>query len=253
MKIDKITKNKNGKYKIVFDNKESITTYDDVILNNGILFKKELSSEEINKITNDSNYYDVYNKTIKFISVKMRSEKEIIKFLEKKEITVQEKGQIILKLKEIKLINDEKFAHAYFQDRINLSNDGPDKIKQDLINNDISDSIIEEIYDKLDQATIYEKLDKLIQKKIKINHSKSNFMLKQKIVYDMVNMGYDKTMIIDILEKRLTNNTNIINNEYLKLKHKLSKKFSEEELERKIIQKLQQKGFSFEEIKKINN
>ena len=78
-------------------------------------------------------------------------------------------------------------------------------------------------------------------------------MLKQKIVYDMVNMGYDKTMIIDILEKRLTNNTNIINNEYLKLKHKLSKKFSEEELERKIIQKLQQKGFSFEEIKKINN
>lgn len=253
MKIEKITKNRNGKYKIVFDNKESITTYDDVILDNGILFKKELSSEEINKITNDSNYYDVYNKVIKYISVKMRSEKEIIKFLEKKEIADKEKEQIILKLKEIKLINDEKFAYAYFQDRINLSNDGPYKIKQELINNNISESVIEEIYSKTDQDIIYQKLDKLIQKKIKINHNKSNFMLKQKIVNDMINLGYDKIMIIGILEKRLIDDTNIINNEYLKLKHRLSKKFCDEELERQIIQKLRQKGFSFEEIQNIDN
>ena len=72
------------------------------------------------------------------------------------------------KLKEIKLINDEKFAYAYFQDRINLSNDGPYKIKQELINNNISESVIEEIYSKMDQEIIYQKLDKLIQKKIKI-------------------------------------------------------------------------------------
>jgi len=251
MKIDKITRNKNGKYKIVFDNKESITTYDDVILNNGILFKKELTSEELNKINIDDSYYETYNKTVKFISTKMRSKKEIIKFLEKKEITEDDREKIVLKLTEINLINDERFAKSYFQDRLHLSSDGPYKIKQELKNNDIKDDVIECIYDKLDQKFIYEKLDKLIQKKVKANHNKSNFILKQKIINDMINFGYEKTMILDIIEKRIVNNSDIINNEYRKLKNKLSTKFSDRELEIKIKTKLQQKGFSIEEINSV--
>lgn len=251
MKINKITKNKNGKYKIIFDNKESLTTYDDVILNNGILFKKELTSEEINQINTESNYYDTYNKTIKFISTKMRSLKEIIKFLDKKEASEKDKSKIIKKLKEINLVDDERFANAYFQDRINLSNDGPYKIKQELKNNDIKEEIIENIYSKIDQNIIYEKLDKLISKKIKTNHNKSNFMLKQKIVNDMINLGYEKSMILEILEDSLTFNKNVINNEYQKLRNKLSRKYSDYELERQIKLKLQQKGFSLEEIKSI--
>lgn len=248
MKISKITKNKNGKYKIFFDNKESLTTYDDVILNNGILFKKELTSEEINKLNIESGYYDIYNRTIKFISTKMRSLKEIIKFLDKKEISENDKEKIITKLKEINLINDERFANAYFQDRINLSADGPYKIIQELKNNDIKDEIIENIYSKIDQDIIYEKLDKLIQKRIRINHNKSNFMLKQKIVSDMINLGYEKLMILDILDNRLVNNKQVINNEYYKLKNKLGRKYSDSELDRHIKLKLQQKGFSLEEI-----
>lgn len=251
MKIDKITKNKNGKYKIIFDNKDSLITYDDVILNNGILFKKELTSEELNKINIESNYYDVYNKVIKFISIKMRSLKEIQKFLDKKEIPENDKDKIIKKLKEINLINDEKFANAYFQDRINLSNDGPYKIKQELRNNDIKNDVIEDIYSKIDQSIIYEKLDKLIQKKIKSNRNKSNYMLKQKIVGDMINLGYDKSMILEILENRMDTNNSIINNEYYKLRKKLSRNYSDYELERQIKLKLQQKGFSLEEINGI--
>lgn len=251
MKIDKIIKNKNGKYKILFDNKESLTTYDDVILNSGILFKKQLTMEEFNKIISENNYYDVYNKTLKFISSKMRSLKEVVVFLDKKEVSVQDKERMVIKLKEINLINDERFANAYFQDRINLSNDGPFKIKKELKNNDIKDEVIDEVFSKIDLNMVYEKLDKLIQKKIKSNHNKSNFILKQKIFNDMINLGYDKTMITDIIEKRVKENNTIINKEYNKLKNKLSRKYSDNKLEEQIGLRLYQKGFSSSEINSI--
>ena len=45
----KIKKLKN-KYKIEFDNREPIITYDDIILKYNILYKKELSEELIDKI-----------------------------------------------------------------------------------------------------------------------------------------------------------------------------------------------------------
>ena len=50
MKIEKIKKLSNGKYKIELDNKEKITTYDEVILEENILYKKEIDNELINKI-----------------------------------------------------------------------------------------------------------------------------------------------------------------------------------------------------------
>ena len=251
MKIDKISKNKSGKYKVIFDNNESLTTYDDVILNHGLLFKKDLSSEEINDINIESKYYDFYNKTVKFISVKMRSLKEIVNFLDKNGVEEADKQKIIAKLKEIKLIDDKRYANAYLQDRLILSSDGPHKIKQGLKNNDITDEIIDEVFAQVDNTQVYDKLVKLIQKRIKINHNKSNFMLKQKIMNDMINLGYEKEMIAEILENKIESNNRVINSEYNKLKTKLSQKYSGNELEEQVKIKLRQKGFSLDEINSI--
>ena len=77
MKIEKIIKTNNGKYKVELDNKEKIVTYDDVIINNNLLYKKEINSEILNKINNDTSYYNIYNKVIKYINIRLRSEKEI--------------------------------------------------------------------------------------------------------------------------------------------------------------------------------
>ena len=251
MKIKEIKKNKNGKYKIILDNDEIINTYDDVILNNGLLFHKEIDSELLNKLNTETNYYEIYNKTIKFIEKKLRSKKEIITFLNKNKVGESDKEKIINKLESIKLINDELFANAYSQDRINLSSDGPYKIINDLRKNDISEEMIEKVISKIDEDLIYEKLKKLIVKKIKSNHNKSNYMLKQKIIIDMTNLGYDKEMIIEIIDENKCSNSNIINNEYKKIYTKFSKKYEGIELERLIKNKLIQKGFSSEEIENI--
>lgn len=251
MKIEGVKKTKSGKYKITFDNNETLNTYDDVILNNGLLFNKEVDSDLLDQLNIETSYYDIYNKTIKFISRKLRSEKEVGQFLEKNNVTTSDKKKIIKKLKEIRLINDVFFANAYCQDRINLSNDGPYKIKNELISNDIDENIIDEVMSRVDENLVYEKLTKLIIKKINSNHTKSNYMLKQKIVGDMINLGYSKEMIVEIIDDNLKSNKGVIGNEYKKIYRKLEKKYEGEELERQIRLKLIQKGFSSEDINVI--
>lgn len=251
MKIEEIKKQKNGKYKITFESGELLNTYDDVILNNGLLFHKDVDSLLFNKLNEETKYYDVYNKTIKYIEKKLRSKKEVEVFLDKNQIEINDKKKIIDKLESINLINDKLFANAYFQDRINLSSDGPYKIINELKKNNISDDIILSVEEKIDNAGIYEKLSKLVLKKIRSNRNKSNYMLKQKIIIDMINLGYEKSMIIDIINENIDNNNSVIQNEYKKLFNKLSKKYYDEELNRMIKNKLIQKGFSLEEINKI--
>lgn len=251
MKIEEIKKQKNGKYKITFENGEVLNTYDDVILNNGLLFHKNVDSLLFNKLNEETKYYDIYNKTIKYIEKKLRSKKEIELFLDKNEIGLDDKKKIIAKLESINLVNDRMFANAYFQDRINLSNDGPYKIINELKKNNINEDIIISIEEKIDNDVIYEKLNKLVLKKIRSNHNKSNYMLKQKIIVDMINLGYEKSMIIGIINENMDNSNSVVQNEYKKIFNKLSKKYDGEELDRMIKNKLIQKGFSSEEINKI--
>ena len=82
MKINKIIKIKNNKYKIIIDG-DSIVTYDDVIINNNLLYQKEINKDLYNKLVNDTKFFDIYDKTVKYILKKRRSEKEILEYLRK--------------------------------------------------------------------------------------------------------------------------------------------------------------------------
>src|SRR5699024_2710056 len=127
--------------------------FDEVIINYNLLYKKTIDDELLQKILEENEFYDVYYKTINFISKKLRSEKEIIEFLSKFDV---DKNKIIDKLKSINLINDKNFVKAYIQDRINLSNDGLDKIKNDLIKHNIDINLIMEEINKIDDGLIEE-------------------------------------------------------------------------------------------------
>lgn len=246
MKIDKIKKS-GKKYKIVFEDGTEIKTFDDVIINYNLLYHKEIDDVLLNKILKDNAYYEVYNKVLNLISKKIRSEKEINEFLDKYDV---DKNKIITKLKSINLINDKLFAKAYISDKINLSNEGVDKIKNDLLKHNIDLNIIEEELSKIDEDLIDKKIIKLINKRTK-NSKYTGIKLKYKIVNELINLGYDKYKIIEIYDSLDIKNDNLIVKEYNKLYKQLSKKYSSKELEYKINAKLYNKGFTSEEINNI--
>jgi regulatory protein len=253
MKIDKIKKVRGNKYKLHLSNDEKVTTYDDVIIKNNLLFNSELDSELLNKVETDTQYYKVYNKVINFISTRIRSKKEIENFLDKNDVVEEDKQNILNKLTEIGFINDHNFAKAYINDKIYLSNYGPDKIRKDLLEHSIDINIIDTLLAKVDIDDVKEKITKIIEKKVRSNRKYSNYQLKQKLIFELVNMGYNRDSIIECFDETDIDTNDILVNQLEIIHNKLSKKYSGKDLYFKIREKLYQKGFSGNEVDLLIN
>jgi len=250
MRIDKIVKMKDNKYKIYIDG-ESIITYDNVILENDLLYRKTIDKKLYDKIYIDTNYYDIYNKTAKYILKKIRSEKEVLSFLKRFDISNNDISKIINKLKDINLINDKEYCRAFINDKIYLSKNGINKIKNDLMEQNISIDIIEHELSNIDKSVVDDRLEKLIVKKINSNHKYSNSYLKHKILNDMVSLGYSKENIIEIIDKNLVSDDEIVRKEFDKVYVNLNRKYSGAELNLKLKQRLISKGFKIDVINEL--
>ena len=250
MKIIKYKKIKN-KYRVYLDNEE-VDLYENIILKYNLLLKKEIDSKLLDQIKEDNNKEDAYEKALSYINIKMRSRKEIEKYLLKKEYSSNLIKDTIKRLEDIGLINDDSYIKAYISDKFNLTSDGPNKIKYALTNSGMKENLVEKYINELPDEEIKEKLNRLIDKKIPTIKNCNGNVLKYKLINYFVNIGYSKYMIEDILNTKELNN-NGGEKEYTKLYNKYSKKYSGYELENIIRQKLYQKGFDINEIKKNIN
>ena len=161
--------------------------------------------------------------------------------------------KIIDLLKLNNLINDNLFVKSYIYDKINLSNYGPNKIKRDLLNYNIDDSIINSEIENIDKNLIINKIDKLVNKKINSNNKYSNYILKQKLIIYLIDLGFDKDDIVLVLNNYDFYDDDLIYKNYDKLYKKLSQKYSDKILYQKIKEKLYRMGFSLSQIDKVIN
>ncbi len=249
MQIEKIIK-KNNYYILVLSNGERIKTYEDVIIKNNILYKKSINSKILKKIEEDSKFYKVYNNVLTLINKRFRSEYEIKKYLEKYKVDKKIEEDIITKLKEINLINDYNYAKMYVNDKINLSLDGPYKIRKHLEQNKINSEIINQVINNIDETIIDAHIKKVIEKKVKSSTKYSESVYKQKLILYLVNLGYSKEKA-----KYFTENIKVNTNdkEFERVYSILLKKYTNSELKTNFILKMLAKGYKKDEINKFLN
>ena len=194
MKIIKYEKKGNNTYKIYLENNQTINVYEDVILKNNLLYKKELDQKLLEKISNDNLYEDIYNKCVKYISIRLRSIQEIKEYLRKKEIDESLIEYTIDKLLKNNLLNDEKFTKAFINDKLNFTTMGPYRIEQELKKHKIDSNIIYKYLSDIDNEMIDNKINKQITKLMKTNKKKQN--IRNKIYMNLLSLGYSNEMIL---------------------------------------------------------
>ena len=242
MEIRKFKKVGKNKYKILFDTEE-LTLYEDIILKYELLIKKEISLDDLDKIIKDNNDYDAYNMALNYIEVKMRNRKELYLYLSKKGFEKSLINETISKIEKLGLLDNKAYIKAYINDKVNLTLDGPYKIKKSLIDLDFNENDIDNYLNTFDDKVWKSKIEKLINKKKSIMKNKSYYMFIQKMKNDLYNMGYDSYMIDEKL-KDIKYESNALENDY----KKACKKYDDET---KIINYLLRKGYSYEEIKTL--
>ena len=233
-------------YQVFFDNDFNVDIHEEIILKYGLLIKKEANDKEIDKMLDENKKYIAYNLSIKYLSAKMRSIKEVREYLYKYSFDKDIVDEVIELLLKENYLDDSIYAKAFINDKILLSNDGPNKIRNKLKELGIKEDIIEKsILDFTDEIQI-EKIDKIINKQVKTNRNKSAFALKNKITDYLCNLGYYKSLVIECLNKTsIKEDKDLMKKEYEKIYNKLSKKYSGNELEYKVKQKMYALGFNY--------
>lgn len=241
MKIIKYSKKGSNKYRVYLEDKTSILLHEDVILKNDLLIKKEIN--DIDELLKQNKRYEILDVSIKYISLKTRSIKEVYDYLKKKEYDEVDIDRTINYLIDKNYLNDKIYSRNYIMDRIKLSNDGPLKIINSLEKQNITSDIYTEYLDLFSKELIYSKINKYIDKMIKTN-KKSKYVLKNKIMLNLINLGYDREDINYCLDNSFdvddSKNKEI---EIKKLYNKLKRIYSGEELDRKVREKLFQRGY----------
>jgi len=197
MKIIKYEKKGNDKYRIYLENNIKIDLYEDVIIKNNLLYKQDLNEELLNKIDQDNSKYDLYHRVVKYIGVRLRSEKEIRSYLKKYTDDINLINELIERLDNNQLLNDELFTKAFINDKFKFSSMGPYMIMQELKSHNISDEIIYKYLNNLSDKEINEKMIKQINKIIK--SSKNKDKLKNKIYTSLMRLGYKSEDILRYL------------------------------------------------------
>lgn len=248
MKILKYKKTTKGRYKITFDEADEITLYEDVIINNNLLLKNNIDLQLLEKIIDENKKYEAYDNSLSYIEYKLRTEQEIRDYLEKRGFNNSLIDSTVRRLKDEKLLNDERYVEAFTNDRINLTLWGPYKIKNNLINLGIDENIINEYVDKISNDVWLEKLNKTIDKKIKLMKNKSLNAIKDKLKVDLYDLGFDKEDISYSLSKLEKDDTEAMKKDMKKAYDKLSKKYQGEALKYQIKNYLYKKGYKIDYI-----
>lgn len=244
MQINKFVKKKNDMYNIVLEDGTVLVAHQNLILKYDLLIKKSITNELRNIIEEENLTYIAYNIALKYIANKMRTKKEIKEYLLKKEVDETIANNVIEMLENDSYIKDETYAVAFINDKINLNNDGPNKILRELVGKGIDQSIAFSKIEIFDKETQKEKIKMIADKLIKNNKTKSTYFLKNKIIEYLSNLGYDKSLILDAINNiSFVENNNIAKKEYEKIYKRLSRKYSGKELELKIRQKMYSLGF----------
>lgn len=242
MKITNIKRTSGSKYELLIEGKKNII-YEDVLLEFNIYKPCEIAKEVYEQIIASNDFWQGYYKAIKYINFKMRTEKEVYQKLNSLKISKQQISKIIFKLKEEGYIDNKKYAKAFILDQLKLTLNGPKKIAIQLKQKGISDIIISKELQAIDKEAFKNNAQRYINKKVKVNNSGSLTRLQLKLKNDLYNLGYPEEYYEDLLENICINEETNYQKDKLKIEKTLAKKYSGEELELKVKQKLYALGY----------
>ena len=166
-----------------------------------------------------NNYYDAYNMALNYIEIKLRNRKEIVEYLKKKDFNNKCIDYALERLDKLNLLDDKRYTEAFINDKMLLSNDGPFKIRKQLIDVEINEEVIDNYLSLIDEEVWKNKLEKLINKKKSIMKSKSYYMFITKMKNDLYNLGYDKYMIDELLSN-IEYSSDALSKDFLKASRK---------------------------------
>ncbi len=247
MEIMSFKKKSGNVYEIEVNTGEKYKIYDDIILKYELLIERKIDKKKLEKVLEENVRLDAYYRGLKYLGVRMRSELEIKKYLTKCGFSMPEIVYALGRLKDESYIDNERYVKAYIQDAINLGNDGPKKIYDELLKLGISEKYISPELESISEDEWIDKISSIVSKKAKVNKS-SEKMFKNKMINYLLGLGYPFELIKIVMDDVKLETHDAFTHDADKVYNRLSLKYKDKELEYRFKNALYSKGYDLSEI-----
>jgi regulatory protein len=196
MLITGIKKNKDTVI-VDIEGKYSLVISEDEYFRLNLYEKDEITKEEFDHINHQISYRNAKFTAIRFVSLKLRSEKEIYNRLKDEGFDEGTIFKVIEELTAMGYINDLLYAEKFIHDRCKLKPKSLKMLRFELKSKGVSDSIIGEVLDKIDidESAVAEVLVRKKFGKYDFNDEK----IIKKVYYFLRHRGYSSEVIESVL------------------------------------------------------
>lgn len=258
-KLTKITTQKKHKsrYNIFLDKgngeEYGFSVDEDVLVKYRLQKNMDLDDATIQALIQTDTLHKSYSLAINYLSYRMRSEKEIRDYLKDKETDPEQIEEVIKKLDQERLLDDQEFANSLVRTRIMTSSKGPLLLKKELLDKGVSAVKADEAITFYSFDKQYEKALKFAEKKMKNDGRKSYRQQIQSVQQTLMQKGFKGDVIQEVLANLPEDEDENTEWEAVvyqgeKLLRKFQSKTEGYELKQKVKSGLYRKGFTFDLI-----
>lgn len=173
----------DGKYRFSLSQAE--------VTNLGLHQDQELTEKELAGLQQEAVMSKAYDRALRYISIRPRSEYEIRTYLKRKDYQIELINAIVEKLYTYDLLDDTKFAHTWIGWRLNSKPSSKRKLFVELKQKGIDSEIINDVLAEIDRDTEVAQIKLLIERKKRL----SQYQDPQKLMAYLARQGFSYDQI----------------------------------------------------------
>ncbi|MCJ7497076.1 MAG: RecX family transcriptional regulator [candidate division Zixibacteria bacterium] len=194
---------KNPKRRSIFlDGEFAFGLDEEVLYKYGLKIGEELDQKKIDQILESEVKKESKDAALKFLSYRMRSEKEVRDKLKKKEFAQDVIEEVIEDLRRVNLIDDYSFASAFVRDKISNKPQGKILLKQELWKKGIKEETIEKVLKEYfeDEDEELNLAKKLLEKRKKRYENLDKNVAKRRMMSFLLRRGFSYKIVKQVLK-----------------------------------------------------
>lgn len=204
---------RQGRFNIYVNGKYAFALSAEALVKSGLSINQEIASDKIEKLIKDDEFGKTFDNSLKFISFRPRSEKELQNWFKRKEVGVETQKLVIKKLKHLGFLNDNAFAKWWIEQRTTFHPSGMRLIKMELKQKGISDEIINELRAKIQDTSEIELAKKVLEKKLPRLKNYKGQELRKKLQNLLAQRGFSWEVIKELVDTIVKKTDNKIDGE----------------------------------------
>ncbi|TBL77803.1 RecX family transcriptional regulator [Paenibacillus thalictri] len=191
---------RRDRYNIFIEEQYAFSVFEDTLIKYRLYKGQHVDGQQLRDILYADELQSAYAASLRAISSRMKTERELLGYLERKGYGKEIAEDIVGRLKSQGYIDDQEFAHALTQYRAFSQKKGRLFIKNELIYKGISKQEVAKALDGLDTESEYEQALQLAVKKWS-RIQEPSIQDKRKVAGLLLRRGYPGSIVSEVIKQ----------------------------------------------------